>query len=136
MEGAIVVVMIGVVVVSLFLALGVSGRLRGPGALRDTERSSDPLRSGVPSLPGASAPSRRATRALARVRSRGAGIASDQCLRCGGSIQSLGIEEFRVGGTGGGWKLIFGEWAELGEAKVGLEVLACLSCRHVELRAP
>ncbi len=58
------------------------------------------------------------------------------CLRCGGSLQSMGIEEFRVGGTAGGWKLLFGEWAELGEGVLGLEVLACGSCGKVEMRVP
>jgi hypothetical protein len=60
----------------------------------------------------------------------------DACLRCGGPIQSMGIEEFRVGGTTGGWKLLFGEWAELGEGMLRLEVLACASCGKVEFRVP
>jgi hypothetical protein len=60
----------------------------------------------------------------------------DSCLRCAGPIQSMGIEEFRVGGTTGGWKLLFGEWAELGEGILRLEVLACASCGKVELRVP
>ncbi|MEO8252144.1 MAG: nucleotide-binding protein [Chloroflexota bacterium] len=58
------------------------------------------------------------------------------CLRCGGPIQSMGVEEFRVGGTTGGWKLLVGEWAELGEGMLKLELLACPSCGKVELRAP
>ena len=57
------------------------------------------------------------------------------CLRCGGPLQSMGIEQFRVGGTSGGWKLLFGEWAELGEQMLPLELLACGRCRHVEIRA-
>lgn len=61
---------------------------------------------------------------------------ADNCLRCGGQIHSMGIEEFRVGGSTGGWKLLFGEWAELGEGMLGLEVLACASCGRVELRVP
>ena len=64
------------------------------------------------------------------------GRSPDACLRCGGSLQSMGVEEFRVGGTTGGWKLLFGEWAELGEGVLGLEVLACASCGKVELRVP
>jgi hypothetical protein len=39
---------------------------------------------------------------------------SDACLRCGAAMTSMGVEQFRVGGTSGGWKLLFGEWAELG----------------------
>jgi hypothetical protein len=48
----------------------------------------------------------------------------------------MGVEEFRVGGTTGGWKLLFGEWAELGEDKLQLEVFACGTCRKVEFRVP
>jgi hypothetical protein len=61
---------------------------------------------------------------------------SQACLRCGSTLQSMGIEEFRTGGTSGGWKLLFGEWAELGEQMLKLEVRACSSCGQVELRVP
>ena len=61
---------------------------------------------------------------------------SDQCLRCGSPLQSMGIEDFRVGGNTGGWKLLFGEWAELGEGLLRLEVFACGTCHKVELRVP
>jgi hypothetical protein len=60
----------------------------------------------------------------------------DRCPRCGGTLGSTGVEQFRVGGTSGGWKLLFGEWAELGEEVLPLEVLACTTCRRVELRVP
>lgn len=60
----------------------------------------------------------------------------DECLRCGATVQSLGVEEFRVGGASGGWKLLFGEWAELGEEMLKLEVRACPRCAHVEFRVP
>ena len=62
--------------------------------------------------------------------------ADDACLRCGSHLESMGTEEFRTGGTTGGWKLLFGEWAELGENMLPLEVFACSTCRHVELRVP
>lgn len=62
------------------------------------------------------------------------GRSPNECLRCGAAIQSMGVEEFRVGGTTGGWKLLVGEWAELGEEMLKLEVLACGSCGKVELR--
>lgn len=65
-----------------------------------------------------------------------ASVSSDKCLRCGGTLQSMGVEQFRVGGTSGGWKLLFGEWAELGEQLLPLELLACGSCRRVEARVP
>jgi len=58
------------------------------------------------------------------------------CLRCGAELQSMGVEEFRVGGTTGGWKLLFGEWAELGEDKLKFGVRACPSCRTIHLRVP
>jgi len=69
---------------------------------------------------------------------QGAAIPRDQnrCLRCGATLSSMGIEEFRVGGTTGGWKLLFGEWAELGEGMLKLEVYACTVCRTVDLRVP
>ena len=60
----------------------------------------------------------------------------DACLRCGAELESMGVEAFRVGGTTGGWKLLFGEFAELGEGMLQLEVRACGSCRQVELRVP
>jgi hypothetical protein len=58
------------------------------------------------------------------------------CTACRGPLGSIGIEQFRVGGTTGGWKLLFGEWAELGEDMLALEVLACTVCRRVEFRVP
>jgi hypothetical protein len=58
------------------------------------------------------------------------------CLRCGEPLNAVGVEEFRVGGTSGGWKLLFGELAELGEDKLEFEILACPKCRKVELRVP
>jgi hypothetical protein len=63
-------------------------------------------------------------------------VASTECLRCHAELQSMGIEEFRIGGTSGGWKMLFGEWAELGEQMINLEMHACPSCRMVELRVP
>ena len=58
------------------------------------------------------------------------------CLRCGAQLKSIGVEQFRVGGSSGGWKMVFGEWAELGEELLSLEVLACPQCRKVEMRVP
>jgi len=59
-----------------------------------------------------------------------------RCLRCDVELRDLGPAEFRIGGTSGGWKLFFGDWAELGEDMVTLDLLACPTCRHVELRLP
>jgi hypothetical protein len=61
---------------------------------------------------------------------------SNVCLRCAGRMASLGIEQFRVGGTSGGWKLLFGELAELGEGMLELDVRACTACGQVDLRVP
>ncbi len=63
-------------------------------------------------------------------------VPDDACLRCGSRIESFGEQEFRTGGTSGGWKLVFGELAELGEGKARFEVLACHTCGHVEFRLP
>lgn len=59
---------------------------------------------------------------------------ADTCLRCGAQLSSMGVEKFRVGGTSGGWKLLFGEFAELSEGMMSFEVFACQQCRRVELR--
>jgi hypothetical protein len=58
------------------------------------------------------------------------------CLRCRTPLNSIGVEQFRVGGTSGGWKLLLGEWAEVGEGMLSLDVLACPKCRKVEMRVP
>ncbi|MGQ9826204.1 MAG: hypothetical protein ACUVSK_14695 [Desulfotomaculales bacterium] len=59
-----------------------------------------------------------------------------RCLRCNAKLELLGTERFRCGGTSGGWKLIFGEWAELGEETLPPEVWVCPRCRKVEFRLP
>jgi hypothetical protein len=63
-------------------------------------------------------------------------VTGDTCLRCGGILTSMGVETFRTGGTSGGWKMLFGELAELGEEMIPFEVLACGNCRRVEMRLP
>jgi hypothetical protein len=63
-------------------------------------------------------------------------VGTNECLRCGGILEWMGIEKFRTGGTSGGIKLLIGEWGELGERMIPLEILACTNCRHVELRLP
>lgn len=65
-----------------------------------------------------------------------AGTGYGHCLRCGTEVTAIGIESFRVGGTSGGWKMLFGEWAELGEGMIEFEIFACPQCRKVELRVP
>ena len=63
-------------------------------------------------------------------------VAMDECLRCGRSLTSAGVQQFRTGGTTGGWKLLFGELAEVGEGMLPFEVLVCESCGYTELRYP
>ncbi len=53
------------------------------------------------------------------------------CARCRSALHHIGLLPFRVGGTSGAAKLFFGEWAELGETKFTLDVLACPACRQV-----
>jgi hypothetical protein len=62
--------------------------------------------------------------------------APDACIRCGGNLESYGVEKLRTGGSSGGWKLLFGELAELGEDLIPLELLACATCGSVEFRLP
>jgi hypothetical protein len=57
-----------------------------------------------------------------------------ECSHCGGSLVSLGVDRLRFGGTRGAWKLVFGEWAELGEGVLPVEILACQACRRMEFR--
>ena len=63
-------------------------------------------------------------------------VPDQECLRCHGQLMSEGERPFRVGGTSGGWHLLLGDWAELGEQTVAFEVLVCATCRFVELRNP
>jgi hypothetical protein len=63
-------------------------------------------------------------------------IPGNACVHCGQELTSMGIQQLRVGGSTGGWKLLFGEWAELGEDMLALEVWACEHCRRIEFRVP
>ncbi len=67
---------------------------------------------------------------------KGSGTSGAACHGCGTAMRLVGTEQFRVGVTSGGWKLLFGEWAELGETMMPLEMWVCPSCRRVELRVP
>jgi len=50
-------------------------------------------------------------------------------------MRSAGAAPFRIGGTSGGWKLVFGEWAELGEQMLPLNIYVCPNCGKIELFA-
>lgn len=58
-----------------------------------------------------------------------------KCSSCGHDAQYIYTAQFRVGGTSGGMKLLFGEWAELGESMIPLYVFVCPNCGKTELYA-
>jgi hypothetical protein len=55
-----------------------------------------------------------------------------RCAACKTEMEPLGQVPVRVGGTGGGWHLLFGNWADVTESVWPLDVYRCASCRHVE----
>ena len=44
----------------------------------------------------------------------------------------LGQLPIRVGGTTGGWHLLLGEWADLRESVMPLDVYRCRRCKRVD----
>jgi hypothetical protein len=58
-----------------------------------------------------------------------------KCSFCGQNAQYVYTAKFRVGGTSGGMKLLFGEWAELGEEMIPMYVFVCPNCGKIELYA-
>jgi hypothetical protein len=44
----------------------------------------------------------------------------------------MGSISLRTGGTTGGWKFLFGAWAEMDEDLLPLDVYRCASCKRVE----
>jgi hypothetical protein len=54
---------------------------------------------------------------------------------CGTAMEFAEKANFRVGGTSGGWKLLFGEWAELGESMIPLNIYVCPQCGRIQLYA-
>jgi len=55
------------------------------------------------------------------------------CFLCKTPMQALGAIPVRVGGTTGGWHLVFGELADLGESKLTLDMYRCNQCRRVDI---
>jgi hypothetical protein len=47
-------------------------------------------------------------------------------------MQSLGEVSIRVGGTSGGWHLLFGDLADASEGLFPLDVYRCSGCKRVE----
>jgi hypothetical protein len=54
------------------------------------------------------------------------------CYNCQSPMQSLGQVPIRVGGTSGGWHLLFGQWADASEDLFPLDVYRCSTCKRVE----
>lgn len=61
---------------------------------------------------------------------------SKKCCNCGASVEYLGLRKIRFGGTTGGWKIVLGHWAELGEDMIELELWLCSGCRRVDFYLP
>jgi hypothetical protein len=55
-----------------------------------------------------------------------------KCSSCQSEMQPLGQLPIRVGGTAGGWHLLFGELADVGESTWPLDVYRCAACKRVE----
>ena len=58
-----------------------------------------------------------------------------KCYSCGIEMQFAQKVPFRIKGTPGYWKLVFGEWAELGEEMLSFDVYVCPSCGEIRLLA-
>ena len=59
-------------------------------------------------------------------------MARIECVRCRTEMKSLGQIPIRVGGTSGGWHLLLGEWADMTEGVLPLDVYRCDTCTRVE----
>lgn len=58
-----------------------------------------------------------------------------KCYSCNVEMQFAQKIPFRIHGTPGMWKLLFGEWAELGEEMLSLDVYVCPKCGLTNLYA-
>lgn len=58
--------------------------------------------------------------------------ATVKCRACEVEMTSLGQVPVRVGGTSGGWHLLFKELADANEQLWPLDVYRCGSCKRVE----
>ena len=56
---------------------------------------------------------------------------SVMCQSCGVDMVFAVKAPLRIGGTAGGWKLILGEWAELGEDMLPLDIWVCSNCGRI-----
>ena len=54
------------------------------------------------------------------------------CPACKTRMDSLGQLPIRVGGITGGWHLLLGNWADMRESILPLDVYRCGTCKRVE----
>ena len=54
------------------------------------------------------------------------------CPACKSEMDALGQLPIRVGGTTGGWHLVLGNWADMKESILPLDVYRCGTCKRVE----
>ena len=59
-------------------------------------------------------------------------MAQAQCIACKTPMRTLGQLPIRIGGTSGGWHLLLGEWADITEGVLPLDVFRCDRCGRVE----
>lgn len=55
-----------------------------------------------------------------------------QCYACQSKMQSLGQLPIRTGGVKGAWHLLLGDWADVAEGILPLDVYRCPQCKRVE----
>jgi hypothetical protein len=60
------------------------------------------------------------------------GRLTPQCPWCRVELNSLGQIPVRIGGTSGGWHLVFGEWADAGEDVLSFDAYRCPQCSRLE----
>lgn len=56
---------------------------------------------------------------------------SPTCVDCKVILQSIGQLPIRIGGTSGGWHLLFGEWADASEGVRPLDAYRCPQCARL-----
>jgi hypothetical protein len=54
------------------------------------------------------------------------------CSVCNTAMQPLGQLPIRKGGIKRGWHLLLGEWADMTEGIIPLDVFRCSRCKRVE----
>ena len=55
-----------------------------------------------------------------------------KCPACKSEMDSQGQLPIRVGGTTGGWHLLLGNFADMRESILPLDVYRCATCKRVE----